>query len=102
MRIELKDAINKVEQKLKLYESDKIKYRIADEIIDKEDYWVFFYNSAKFFETGDYSYALVGNAPFIVDKYEGVVYHTGTGNPIEYYMDLFEKNELPKIKSRIE
>jgi immunity protein 35 of polymorphic toxin system len=53
--------------------------------------WVYFYDSSKHVESGDLRYALVGNAPLIVDKTDGKLYITGTAHPIEYYLDLHRK-----------
>ena len=72
---------------------------MLEETIEANDYWVFFYNSSRFLETGNMSYALAGNAPFIVDKYKGEIHVTGTARLIESYMDEFEKVVLPKLKS---
>lgn len=101
--ITLKDAKNAVAEKLKTYtaNSEDGFIFLEDSIIEREDYWVFFYDSAKFIETGNWSYALAGNAPLIVDKYEGQLYVTGTAHSIEYYMNLFEEKELVKIKGKM-
>src|SRR5438874_1362415 len=47
--------------------------------------WIFFYQTRRFVETGDYADALGGNAPLIVDRRDGSVHLTGTARPIEYY-----------------
>lgn len=101
MQVALKDALRTVEEKLRSYESGDTKLKVDEDYIDAEGYWVFFYNSEAFFKTGDFSCIVLGNAPFIIDKYEGGVYYTGTAHSIEYYMELFERIELPVIKSRI-
>jgi hypothetical protein len=100
MSILLSDAVQVINERLKSGKNDRTDYVLLNERIDKEDYWVFFYNSAKFIETGDFSFALAGNAPFIVDKYECKIYETGTAYPIEYYMQIFEDKDLPEIKRR--
>ncbi len=63
---------------------------IEDETIEESFGWVFFYNSKNFLETGDWSYALIGNAPIIVNKITGIVTETGTSYPIEYYINLYK------------
>jgi hypothetical protein len=101
MVISLIDALNIVNQKIECIQSENIQLALTDNFIEKDDYWVFFYDSKDFLETGDYKYVLAGNAPLIVDKFEGKVYETGTAYNIEYYMKIFEDTELPKIKKRI-
>lgn len=63
---------------------------IEDETIEESFGWVFFYNSKEFLETGDFSYALIGNAPIIVDRLTGIVTQTGTAYPIEYYINQYQ------------
>jgi hypothetical protein len=53
--------------------------------------WVFFYNSTEFLETGDFRHCLGGNAPLIVDRNDGRLYITGTGRPIEHYVEEFRR-----------
>jgi hypothetical protein len=40
----------------------------ADETIEVNEGWVFFYNSKEFIETGDFASALAGNGPIFVDR----------------------------------
>jgi hypothetical protein len=101
MAIQLKDAIQIVEENLKTNQFVLDLVIQHGYTIEKDDYLVFLYNSAKYIETEDLSYAIAGNAPLIVDKYEGKIYHTGTASSIEHYLELFERNELPEIKSRL-
>lgn len=94
-------ATRKVENKIRSYNGDGIECVVLpEETIEKDEYWVFFYNSSKFVETGNHSYMLAGNAPLIVDKYECEIYETGTSQDIDYYTELFEKTELPQIRNR--
>ena len=60
------------------------------ETIEKEYGWVFFYQSKEYLETGNSGDALLGNAPFIVNRYTGEVVETGTANPIEDYIAEYE------------
>jgi hypothetical protein len=48
--------------------------------------WVFFYQSRKYVESGDYRDMLGGNAPIIVNKYDGSIHVTGTSYSIEKYI----------------
>ena len=61
-----------------------------DETIEKAYGWVFFYQAKAYLESGDIVDALVGNAPYIVNKYTGEVHETGTANPVEEYIAEYE------------
>ena len=63
---------------------------IDDETIEKEYGWVFFYQTKEYLKTGNIVDALVGNAPYIVNKYTGELIETGTANPIEVYIAEYE------------
>ncbi len=65
-----------------------------DKTIEKPFGWVFFYNSKKFVETRDFHYALLGNAPLIVDKESGDLHVTGTAKPTEYYIEEYERKRV--------
>jgi hypothetical protein len=71
--------------------ADTVELAIMDsETIEKEYGWVFFYQSKEFLKTGNDVYALLGNAPYIVNKYTGELIETGTANPIEDYITEYE------------
>jgi len=53
--------------------------------------WVFFYNSKRYVETGEFKYTLAGNAPIVVTKADGKLHMTGTAHPIEHYLKEFER-----------
>jgi hypothetical protein len=63
---------------------------VEDATIEKTFGWVFFYNSAKYLESGSFSDALMGNAPIIVGR-DGAIHVTGTAHPIEHYLSEFER-----------
>lgn len=63
---------------------------LEERTIEKSFGWVFFYDSRKFLETRDPLQALLGNAPLIVDRRDGSVHLTGTGRPIEFYIERYE------------
>lgn len=65
---------------------------VGEETLTEGFGWVFFYNSAKWLETGDIRYAIAGNAPFIVDANDGSVSEMGTAEPIEVYIDEYREN----------
>lgn len=62
---------------------------LEDQIVEAEFGWVFFYNSKEFKETGDFRYALAGNAPVIVDRAIGSLHITGTARPAADYIEEF-------------
>jgi hypothetical protein len=60
--------------------------------VDEHDFgWVYFYDSSKHVNTGDMGFALVGNAPLIVDRNDGKLYVTGSAHPIEHYLELHRR-----------
>ena len=63
---------------------------IDSETNEKECGWVFFYQTKEYLKTGNIVDALVGNAPYIVNKYTGELIETGTANPIEDYIAEYE------------
>jgi hypothetical protein len=52
--------------------------------------FAFFYNTADFLATGNYIYALGGNAPLMVSKWTGEIREAGTALPTEHYVREFE------------
>ncbi len=77
-----------------LPEDDEI-VLIPEATIEKSWGWVFFYTSKKWLETQDISYALVGNAPFIVERSSGKLIQIGTAHGIEYYIENYERYGNP-------
>jgi hypothetical protein len=70
---------------------------LLDETIDFEYGWVFFYQTKEYIETGDIMEMAGGNAPLIIDKRNGNLEVTGTGEPIEYYIEKYiEKMQRDK------
>jgi len=63
---------------------------VDSETIEKEYGWVFFYQTKEYLKSANIVDALVGNAPFIVNKYTGELIETGTANPIEDYIAEYE------------
>lgn len=62
---------------------------LDDETITEDFGWVFFYNTKRFQETGDFIDMLGGNAPIIIDKVNGEVTETGTACDIQYYIEEY-------------
>jgi len=52
--------------------------------------WAFYYQATRYLETGDHRDLLVGNAPVLVQRVDGSIVPTGTGGPIEYYIERYE------------
>lgn len=67
---------------------------LDDETIVKDRYYVFFYTNKRYLETDNLSEMMVGNAPVIVDKKTGSIHVTGTAFSIEYYMEIYEKENM--------
>ena len=62
-----------------------------DLTIEKPWGWVFFYQSRRYLETGEFSSQLVGNSPIIVNRATGVATMTGTAEPVEAYIREYEQ-----------
>jgi hypothetical protein len=45
--------------------------------------WLVFYDSRPHHETGDFRFAIAGNAPYLVSQYDGTMFATGTAAPFE-------------------
>lgn len=83
MKMKVQEAIEKVEaflaqaettmngfgSSLPGYVNPNITLQIFSDRTEEHDFgWVFYYNSAKFIETGDILEALGGNGPLIINK----------------------------------
>ena len=51
--------------------------------------WVFFYQSEEFVRFGKLEKMIGGNAPILVDKFDGTIYLTGTRKDIHEYVEIF-------------
>ena len=63
---------------------------VESSIIERPFGWIFFYNTREFLETDNFSSALAGNAPYIVNRFTGALVATGTAHPIEHYLSAYE------------
>jgi len=63
--------------------------------IEKPYGYVFFFDSIKFLETRDYKYAILGNAPFLVENETGKIIEFGTAHETEYYINEYEAGRWP-------
>lgn len=72
------------------------RYIILDESTISKDWgWVYFYTSEKWHTTKELSYAVAGNAPFIIEKTTGSLIVTGTAEPVENYIKRYEATGSP-------
>jgi Immunity protein 35 len=95
MGINLVEAMRIVNNKLDLLKAEigADMVVIENATIEKNLYWVFFYNSKAYLEEGNLSSALAGNSPLIVDKIDGSIHQTGTAHSIEFYLEEFERTK---------
>ncbi|WP_369990754.1 YrhB domain-containing protein [Pseudomonas xanthosomatis] len=56
--------------------------------------WFFCYQSKEYLDTGESAAKLAGNAPFIVDKWTGVLHEFGTAYSLESYLEEYIKLKL--------
>ena len=88
----LDEARLKVESELRRYgqRSGPEELVILDEhTIERPWGWVFFYTS-RGWRDGDFQYAVGGNAPIIVNRFDGTTRSTGTAQPIDHYISEYE------------
>jgi hypothetical protein len=55
--------------------------------------WVFFWGSEMYAKTGEFRYAMGGNAPYIVNRHSGTIVLTGTALPAEDYIRRYEADQ---------
>jgi hypothetical protein len=75
---------------------------ILDEYtIERESLFVFFYESSLYLESGDINNKLAGNAPILIDKNTRGVHLTGTENPVEFFIENYERfgSVYPNLRS---
>ncbi len=91
------EARMKIQNEIASYpQPENDRYIILDEsTLSKEWGWVYFYTSEMWYKTGELSYAVAGNAPFIIEKSTGNIMVTGTAEPVEYYIKRFEATGNP-------
>jgi hypothetical protein len=68
---------------------------LKENTLEKDFGWVFFYDSRSYIDSCSFQDKMVGNAPIIVDRREGAVYETGTAEPIDYYIQNYERFGSP-------
>lgn len=61
---------------------------------------IYFFESKKFLETNDYNYALVGNAPFLVENTNGSIVVFGTSRDLSFYITEYEAGRWVSIQKK--
>jgi hypothetical protein len=70
--------------------------------ISKPYGWVFFYQSRKYVETRNPDEALMGNLPFLIDRFDGRLRYKGRGR-IETFLAEYEATLPPeRLKAPVE
>ena len=77
---------------------------VKDATIARPYGWVFFYQSRAHLQNpSDFSSALVGNAPILVDKVDCEIRVLGTARPVEWYLAEYEKGLPPaRLQMKVE
>ncbi len=92
--LNMDSAINIVNEYLVQQVDSNEELAIAKEgKIEKNYGWIFFYNTKKYLDTKEISYALAGNGPVVVEKRNGQVTFLGTGKTIEKVIEEFERTK---------
>ena len=87
------EEMDKIGSGLPNYENLETKLQILSEYTERHDFgWVFYYNSVKYIQTGDFREALAGNAPLIINKHTNKLVETGTAHQTSYYVDHYKKH----------
>lgn len=63
----------------------------TDQTIERDQCFVFFYNTKRFLETGDDHYRLAGNGPILVSKRDGYLHAYGSNRPVDVSIADFER-----------
>lgn len=90
------EEINSFGSALPGYVNPNVKLQILHDHTKEYDFgWVFFYNSVKYIEPGDYRESLLGNAPLIINKESKEIIVTGTADDVSYYVNNYIKTGDP-------
>jgi hypothetical protein len=63
---------------------------LDEHTIEKPYGWIFFYNTRRYVETGDFIYGLGGNGPLVVESSTGRISRLGTARPLEDEIAAYE------------
>jgi len=73
------------------YHADDDSLLIVTELTIEKDYgWIFFYQSRKYLETGEFSYRLAGNGPVVFERESGAVHYLGSDKHPDKLIREFE------------
>ena len=64
---------------------------IDEQIIEKDYAWIFPFTSKKYWETKDVNYAIGGNGPLFISKFDGQISNYQTGQSIDQMIDAYEE-----------
>lgn len=64
---------------------------LDDYTIERPKFFVFFYESSRYLETGAFEDRLAGNSPILVDRRTGKPLFLGTAEPVEAYLAQYER-----------
>ncbi len=93
---------NKMGSGIPNYRNPNTQLAILNEKTEEYEFgWVFYYNSVKYIETGDFRDALGGNAPLIVNRFNGEIIETGTAQAPKYYINNYVKTGNPHLENEI-
>jgi hypothetical protein len=91
-------VLNKINDPAFVVDAQSEMVVIDDYTIEKDFGWIFFWDSRVHQQTGEFQYALTGNAPIIVNRYDGSLHWTGTAYPVEHFIreneDHLEREQL--------
>ncbi|MFT3684726.1 MAG: YrhB domain-containing protein [Phycisphaerales bacterium] len=66
---------------------------VDKELIEEFDIgWVFYWSTARYWQTGAMEDAIAGNAPLLIRRGTGEVIALGTGRPTIYYVDWIRRH----------
>jgi hypothetical protein len=82
-------AVNETLQKHSIQADDSLVIR-EELTIERPFGWVFFYDSRRFLETGDPTWAIAGNGPVFVNKNTGEVLFRWAAEPIAKQIGDYE------------
>lgn len=90
--ITFKQAREIAEKQIEAWSHGDIELVILEsETIEKWYGWIFCYNSKKFLETGNMSYAVVGNCPLFISKLSGEISTYFTSYSLESMIEIHEE-----------
>ncbi|MDY0929624.1 MULTISPECIES: hypothetical protein [Chryseobacterium] len=69
---------------------------LPENLMIKKKYGIYFiYHSKKYYETKNWEYKLLGNAPFLVENKDGKIIEFGTSRGMDDYIQEYEAGRYP-------